>query len=175
MRPFLTALLLLTPLAATTLRQLTLDEMTQKATAIVRGKAQQTSVETRSGVIYTHYKIQVSEQWKGAPSAQADLATPGGVQNGTSQRFGGVPTFDDGQDHIFFLWTSRTGLTQLIGLSQGMFNLAQAAAGPLVTRTASTATLLNASGNPVTDPGFTMPLTDFRDKVTRILSAKAGN
>ena len=178
MRVFATTLVLAAlacPLAGTTLQQLTLDEMAQKSTQIVRGKAQISSSALRGSMIYTHYKVLVTEQWKGNSVSQVDVAVPGGTVNGRRQAFAGTPVFADGQEYIFFLWTSRTGLTQIIGLSQGKFDVQPGAAGALmVSRAPASDRLLDASGKEVTDSSLAMTLTDFKEKVSKLLAPRAG-
>ena len=72
-------------------------------------------------VIYTHYQLQVSERYKGAAESTVDLAIPGGVVNGIRQVWGGAPQLDSGDEYVFFLWTGKSGLTQVMGLTQGLF------------------------------------------------------
>ena len=163
------------PLFGTTLQQMTLDELARQSTQIVRGKAQLGSASARGSMIYTHYRIQIAEQWKGNWASQVDVAVPGGEVNGRRQSFAGAPVFADGQEYIFFLWTSRTGLTQVIGLSQGMFQLQAGVSGTLmVTRTPSSQRVLDGNGKEIVDPAISLPLPDFKDKVSRILATKAG-
>ncbi len=50
-----------------------------------------------------------------------------------------------GQDYVFFLWTSKSGLTQVIGLSQGLFNVTTNAQGQVtVSRGAPSTTMLDS-------------------------------
>ena len=52
----------------------------------------------------------------------------------------GAPTLAAGQDYVLFLWTSKSGLTQVIGLSQGLFNVITNSQGQsIVSRGAATA------------------------------------
>ena len=177
MRTFATTFVLAAlscPLPGTTLQQLTLDEMAQQSTRIVRGKAQISSSALRGSMIYTHYKVQVTEQWKGYPASQVDVAIPGGVVNGRRQAFAGAPVIIEGQEYIFFLWTSRTGLTQVIGLSQGKFDVQAGATGTLmVTRAPTVERLIDANGKELADSALAMPLNDFKDKIGKILATKA--
>ena len=69
-------------LDASTLQQLSLNDMIQQSTSIVRGTAQLSSAAARGPIIYTHYKIQVTETLKGLPSSQVDVAVLGGIANG---------------------------------------------------------------------------------------------
>ena len=62
--------------SGTTLQQLSLDDMTRKSSEIVRGKVLCTGVALRGAILYTTFRVQISEQWKGAPSSQLDFVVP---------------------------------------------------------------------------------------------------
>ncbi len=157
-------------LQGSTLQQLSLDDMIQKSTGIVRGKAHVTGASFRGSIIYTHYQVQVSETYKGFAAPQWDVAVLGGVANGFQQRFAGSPTLTEGEDYVFFLWTSKTGLTQIIGLSQGLFAVTPGATSPLVVRAASTEQMVNAQGQQVTDSDIKMQLSDLRSRIQKSIS-----
>ena len=64
-----------------------------------------------------------------------------------------------GQDYVIFLWTSKSGLTQVIGLSQGLFNVTTNAQGQtIVSRGAASSPMLDSSGQVVADFNLQMPL-----------------
>ena len=72
---------------------------------------------------------------------------------------------------MLFLWTSKSGITQVIGLSQGLFRVTTNSSGQLmVVRAASTELMLNAAGQPVTDSDFQMLLSDLRTRIQSVLS-----
>jgi hypothetical protein len=152
-------------LQGSTLQQLSLDDMIQKSTSIVRGKAHLMSASFRGPIIYTHYQVQVSEVYKGTPGSVVDVAVLGGVSQGVRQDFAGAPALADGQDYVLFLWTSKTGLTQIIGLSQGLFSVLPEGASQLVVRAASTERMVNAQGQPVKDSDIQMQLGDLRSHI----------
>jgi hypothetical protein len=161
-------------MSGTTLQQLSLDDMTRKSSEIVRGKVVCTGVALRGATLYTNFRVQVSEQWKGAPSSQLDFAVPGGFGNGIRQTYAGAPAIADGQELILFLWTSKSGLRQVIGLSQGLFNLSQVSnSEPFVTRGTATEHMVDANGRDVHDTDFAMPLSDFRARVTTTLTGRS--
>ncbi len=56
---------------------------------------------------------------------------PGGTVNGVQQSFSGSPLLKQGDEFVFFLWTSNTGITWITGLTQGLFALP---AGDTATR-----------------------------------------
>jgi hypothetical protein len=150
---------------ATTLRQLSLDDMIQKSTAIVRGRVQLNGAKIEGGYIYTHYTVQVAEQWKGASVSHIDLAVPGGTANGLEQTIAGAPVFTDGQEYVLYLWTSRSGITQVIGLSQGLF----VSANGMVARPGITEHMIDAKGAEASDQGMQMTLAAMRARVAGLL------
>ena len=153
-----------------TLQQLSLDDMIRQSTAIVRGKTQLTYSAYRGPLIYTHYTLQVTETLKGTAAKPLELVVPGGVSNGLRQSLAGAPTLVNGQDYVLFLWTSKSGLTQLIGLSQGLFRVTSNSSGqPIVARSATTELMLNAAGQRVTDTNFEMLLSDLRTRIQTVL------
>lgn len=156
---------------AVTLQQLSLDQMTQSATAIVRARVTASSASFTGSTIYTHYSLQVTESWKGF--TPAEVMIPGGIAAGRRQSFPGVPQLTVGTEYVMFLWTSSTtGITHLVGLSQGLFNLSpQADGSSLATRPLVGEMMLDAAGRKVADQAVQMPLATMRSMVSRALSA----
>ena len=160
----------------TTLKQLTLNEIAQKSTSIVRGKAYPGYIAARGSVLYTHYTVQVSEVWKGTPQSTVDVAVPGGSLKSITQTYSGAPLLTKGQDYVLFLWTGGSGLTQVIGLSQGLFTIMTNPSGTqIVGRAAATEQMLGAKGTSIEDTNFALPLTDFRANVEQALAGKGGS
>ncbi|MEN6534665.1 MAG: hypothetical protein ABFD89_13435 [Bryobacteraceae bacterium] len=156
---------------ATTLERLTLDEMTAKSTAIVRGTVLSSYGEARGRIIYTHFKVQVSELWKGTSGEQLDVVIPGGTADGLRQTFTGTPKLTTGGDYVLFLWTGKTGLTHIIGLTQGVFSVASDGKGTLMaTRRATLETMLDRkTGQVIEDETLRLRLTDLRSRVNTVL------
>jgi hypothetical protein len=166
----LIGLVLVAPLPATTLQQVTLDDMIQKSTAIVRARVTGSRTASHGSDIYTHFQLQVLENWKGR--AIAEVAVPGGVMNGVRQSVTGAPVIKTGQEYVLFLWTSRSGLTQVIGLSQGLFDVSEEGSGGVVARRPPASELmLDQSGNPVEDRPVSIRLQELRARVLRALGA----
>ncbi|HVW83982.1 MAG TPA: hypothetical protein VHB50_04855 [Bryobacteraceae bacterium] len=156
---------------AATLQQLTMDQMAESATAIVRARVTGVSASLTGSTIYSHYKLQVTDSWKGF--SPAEVMVPGGVANGYRQSFPGVPELAVGTEYVMFLWTSpATGITHLVGLSQGLFNLSAQPDGSTVAfRPRIGEMILDASGKRVTDEPVRMKLTDMKSQVGRKLAA----
>jgi len=124
-------------------------------------------------IIYTYYSIQVTEQFKGPSQSFVTFAVPGGVANNRRQTFPGAPEFKSGDDFVFFLWTGKSGATQIIGLTQGLFRLSSVANGDAVaTRPASAELMLDrATGEPVKDRAVVMNLSDLRAHIASVAGA----
>jgi hypothetical protein len=158
--------------AAATLQQLSMDQMTQSATAIVRARVTGSSASFTGSTIYTHYKLQVSETWKGVPGTEVML--PGGVAGGYRQSFPGVPTLQTGAEYVLFLWkSSTTGITHIVGLTQGIFNVTPQADGSIqVGRPVIGEAMLDAAGHLARDHAVQMQLTDMKAHVVQAGAVK---
>ena len=169
---FVTAVCLL-PLHSATLERLSLGEMATKSTAIERARVVGSYASTAGAVIYTHYKLQVGELLKG--QGVAEVVVPGGTANGIQQMVPGAPRFNKGDEYVFFLWTGPDGLSRVIGLTQGMFAVAQdGSANPAVTRAASQELMLDArTRRPVKDQTLSMRMSDLRSQISGALAAGA--
>jgi hypothetical protein len=157
------------PASATILQQLTLDEMARKSTSIVRARVTASSEVVRGGDVLTLYKFETLEVLKSGPAAQ-EVAVPGGVAGGMRQVVAGAPTLRAGREYVLFLWTGRSGLAQLMGMSQGLFSVERTTAGDRqVSRVAAGEQMLDAAGRSVRDETLSMPLTELRAKVSKSL------
>ncbi len=153
---------------AATLEYLSTDEMIAQATAIVRGRVTGTSVTERGPVIYSQFVIEVSERLKGAAAGTVTAAVPGGVFQGRRQTFAGSPTLKEGEEYVLFLWTGPSGLTQVIGLSQGVFSLKREGGEVWASRAASAEMMVDRqSGQIVSDRPVRMALSELRSRVAR--------
>jgi hypothetical protein len=157
----------ISPLQSATLQRLSMTDMIGQSVAIERAKVLSSYTAAQGPVVYTHYKLQVSEQLKGP--AISEIVVPGGTANGIQQFFPGAPRFQSGDEFVFFLWTSKAGLTQVIGLTQGLFAIASGgSADPSVTRAASTELMLDGNtGHPVKDQTLVMKLSDLRTQIAK--------
>lgn len=154
-----------------TLQQLSMSQMTDLATSVVRARITGTSaaVSNVSGqpTIYTHYKLEVNEVWKGEPVTEVTM--PGGTANGQRQSFPGVPDLHVGGEYILFLWKSpATGIVHTIGLTQGIFEITRQTDGtPLASRRQSGELMVDASGSRVSDQAISLKLAEMKSRVHR--------
>ncbi|HEY4362277.1 MAG TPA: hypothetical protein VGN17_14980 [Bryobacteraceae bacterium] len=150
---------------ATTLQQLSLDNIISQSTAAVHAKVTGSRVALRGQDIWTFYQLQVMDTLKTGPNSGQimEVAVPGGAMQGVRQAVAGAPALTPGGEYVLFLWTSKSGLTQVIGLSQGLFLVNTDASGnKLLSRPAAAATMLDQNGNPVTDQAVSLSLSGLR-------------
>ena len=156
-------------LTGTTLEKLSFDEMVAKSTQIVRGRIALSNVRQHGAIYYSHYSVQVSEQYKGPTARTIDVVLPGGTIGRSQQTFSGVPTFPADTELVLFLWTSKAGLTHIIGLTQGVFSVSKNAAGQTIFSRESIRDGLvdGRTGRPATDGGMRFTATEFSTRVSR--------
>lgn len=158
-------------LSAATLEQLSLDTMIQKSTGIVGGTVTDVSTELRGPVVYTRYRVQVSERYKGTAGAQMDVFVPGGRYGTLTQTFPGSPALAKGQEYLLFLWAGKSGMRQVVGMSQGLFDVKRESSGEvMVVRRAAEATVVDSSGKLVEDTPVSLRLREMVDRIQRTLA-----
>ena len=160
------------PASAATLERLNFDEMTANATDIVYGLVAGSRVAVKNESIYTHYSVQVQERWKGSKQSTMDVVLPGGVAGNLRQSFAGIPQLETGKRYVMFLWTGPSGRTQLLGLTQGLFDVQESATGEMMaSRGTSSELMLDRLGKAVQDQAVKMPLREMSSRV-KTLAAK---
>jgi hypothetical protein len=166
---FALGLFLAASLCATTLEQLSMDDMIRKSTVIVRAKVTGTYGTSRGGNIWTFYRLQILETLKPSGQTLAEVAVPGGAAGGVRQTVAGAPLLTGGQEYVLFVWIGPSGLPQLIGLSQGLFSVSQDASGnTALTRPAAAERMLGQNGQPVNDQPVGVRLTDLRSRIAGV-------
>jgi len=150
-----------------------MSDLIAKSTSIIRGTIQGSTAASTGPVIFTHYRVQVIELWKGSPGAVVDVAVPGGIANGIRQTYSGAPVFQPGEQYVLFLWTGKSGMTQVMGFSQGVFAVARdGSSDPGLTRAASHELMLDPrTHTQVDDQPVTLRLSALRSLVKSRLGA----
>lgn len=168
---------------ATTLQKLSLDDMIQQSTAIVRARVTGSRTAQRGANIYTYYRLHVLEAAKsprpgaGVESSgqgnDIEVAVSGGTLNGLHQMAIGSPELTQGSEYVLFLWTGKSGLTQIIGLSQGLFAASKDASGQIrLNRAAGDEPMLDQSGRMVPAEPVSLNWSDLRSRIHRELASR---
>lgn len=169
-RPIIAALIALATCQATTLQRLSTDDMVRQSTAIVRVTVTGSYTAAKGLDIYTHYQFQVVETLKSGPVQIREVAVPGGALKGLRQVAPGAPELKTGQDYVIFLWTGKSGMTQVMGLSQGLFMVMQNDSNEtVVVRGPADGLMLDRAGRVVSDQGTIMKLSDLRTQIQKAL------
>ena len=169
-------------MSATTLQEMTVADMIRQSTSIVRATIVPNpgtgSAILRGQDVYTLYGLEVLEQIKpemgletGMSRAVQTLAIPGGIAGGLRQLAPGSPVLKPGQEYVLFLWKGRSGLNQLIGLTQGLFSVSGNSA---LTQAATSENMLNALGQTVGPRVQVLTLPALRAQVIALVMARAG-
>lgn len=179
LRRFVLALSLVScfgPLQSATLERLTLDDMIAKATSIVRGRITGSFTAVQDNVVYTHYRIQVDERWKGPAQSNVEFVVHGGTAGKLRQVYSGAPNLLEGKEYLVFLWAApKSGANYVIGFTQGLFELPKDAAGDAVAvRQASSEMMLEpGTGRVVRDGRIEMRLRDMSARISGNLAKGA--
>ncbi len=159
------ALTTLLPSPATTLQRLSVDDLVGKSTGIVRATARPVTSFQRGGMIYTAYRLQVSETLKGSAVATLEVAVPGGDYQGLHQAVAGSPVVRPGVEYVVFYWTGPSGTNYIVGLCQGLFEVHTDPSGEVVlTRRTMSSEVFGANGREP-DHGLTLRWKELHAKV----------
>jgi hypothetical protein len=117
------ALILCDCAAATTLAQLSVEQMTAAAATIARGRCIANESRWEKGEIWTISTIEIEEVWKGAAPERISVRLIGGHSGHFISTVAGVPRFHPGEEVILFLEPGREGEFTVTGWVQGTFRI----------------------------------------------------
>ncbi|HYC60228.1 MAG TPA: hypothetical protein VEK79_11755 [Thermoanaerobaculia bacterium] len=163
------AALTLTPIAAeaTIARAVKFDEKVDQAAAIVLGRvvSQTSSWDAAQQRILTYSKLQVEKTFKGFPSQEITIVTPGGVVGDVAQDYVGVPRFRTGDEHVVFVRNTKVGPTVLF-LDQGAYHVDKDERGDRLVRPIdSNAVMIDTQRGVAVTPEKARSLRDFEGSV----------
>jgi hypothetical protein len=176
-------LLLAGSLRAVTLEKLSLEEMIDASTLVVRGTVSAAKAARSGSVIQTEYRVAVDEVLKAdaasgqdpAASGELTVSLPGGEAGGVRQTLAGVPSLRSGEQYVFFLWRARSGRLLLVGMSQGLLKISGTGGRATASRPPVDGTLLDArTGMAVRDSGLGMRMAALRETISRRVRQSQG-
>ncbi len=168
---------------AVTLEKLSLEEMIDSSTLIVRGTIASSAPSRGGRLIETVYRVKVSEFLKGAPAAsrngadsgEIQVSLPGGVADGVRQTIAGVPKLETDTEYVLFLWRSGSGRLLLVGMSQGLLRIHRSNGRVTAERPPIDGTMLDrSSGKAVRDSGLGLRLPALKEAVSRRVASGRG-
>jgi hypothetical protein len=115
--------LLAAPAFATTIKKMELKEIVSASDAIAQGTVESVDVRWENQSIYTYASIRVDEGIKGAPKRALLVRQPGGKIGSLHLDAPGTPQFHVGDQVIVFLRDRKDGTFDVVGLSQGKYDI----------------------------------------------------
>ncbi len=159
---------------ATTLRRMTLDEITATASMVARVRCVASHARAERGEIWTFTDFETLEALKGSPPAQFRVRLIGGRLGSLKSTVEGVPRFRDGEEAILFLEPAAGGSTAaptnewtVVSWVQGTFRVHRDPHGDAnVTQDTSGLTMFDPATRQFT-PGEirNLPIAEFRQRV----------
>jgi hypothetical protein len=126
MLTLLTTLAISTPAEATTMVPLSIEQIVDISTTIVRGTVTEvwTEPDEKTGTIWTHAQVEVEQVFKGTTSTSVIIIEqPGGVWGEVQTSVESVARFSVGEDGYFFVEELSNGRMVSSGMFQGKFNI----------------------------------------------------
>lgn len=122
---------LLAPLQATTVPEMSFDEIVSRSSAIVHGTVVRSwsSWDPDRTTIWTHYEIQVRTRLKGGPGPMVTISEPGGEVDGKHMQIVGAPRYEVGEEVVVFATPTPIGYLRTCGWGQGKFDVRPAGDG----------------------------------------------
>ena len=107
----------------TTLAPLDLEQLTTRASAVVRARVAAVAARGDARGIWTLTTFERLESWKGSAPARLVVRMPGGAAGGLRERVEGVPRFTPGEEVVLFLEPLPAGEWTIAGWVQGTYRI----------------------------------------------------
>jgi hypothetical protein len=169
---------------ATLVVRATPEDLTEKATIIVRGEVLESKSRWTDDdrTINTYVRIRVEETLKGDAGSEVVVTCPGGTVGNSKVGVHGVPKFTSGEKVVVFGWRNKHGDLLPLGLNQGKFRIETDAGTGVEMAQNSLEGLALVSSRPAKDEASRkalrepdrLPLSDLRKRIhTRLAEVRA--
>ena len=111
------------PVLATTLKRMSLPDLSRAAHTIVRARCVANSTRWDTGEIWTFTTFDVEEIWKGSAPAQITVRLLGGKSGNLTSTVSGVPRFAPGEELVLFLERTTAQDFSIVSWVQGTFRI----------------------------------------------------
>jgi hypothetical protein len=107
--------------ASAQLARMTLDDLAKASTSIVHGQAtaSRTVWNSEGTQILTEVTVQVQDQLKGSGGSTTVITIPGGQIGNVIYEVSDMPTIDEGEEVLVFVWQHPSGRNLVTGGTQG--------------------------------------------------------
>ena len=162
---------------ATSLRRMSVAEMSRAAATIVRARCAGHTVRWDRGEIWTLTTFEVKETWKGPAQQQLMVRLLGGRTAEVTSTVAGVPRFRAGEEVVLFLEPTKRGDFSITSWMQGTFRIARdgAIGEERVRQDTSMFPVFNPATRSFVPSGIRdMPLSELHAQVAAALRAQNG-
>lgn len=153
---------------ASVVRSVDFDTKVAEAQSIVLGKV--TKTESRWDPshrwILTYSTVRVEESLKGNGGQEVTLVTPGGQVGNVGQSTVGIPSLEQGAEHVLFVKPSQVGPT-ILYFDQGTYDVRDRGNEKVVTPVASEAVFVDSQRGMAVASEEPRTLSQFRSEVRR--------
>jgi len=111
------------PLFASTVKKMELQELVSVSDAIAQGTVESVEARFEDKAIYTYASIRVDDALKGGPRRAVLIRQAGGRIGTLVLDAAGTPQFKKGDQVIVFLRDRKNGTFDVVGLSQGKYDI----------------------------------------------------
>jgi hypothetical protein len=117
---------------ATTVEELSFDEIVSTSSSIVHGKVVRARAawDPERVAIWTHYEIQVEDALKGGARQVLTVSEPGGEIDGMHVQVAGAPRYELGEEVVVFAVGTPLGYLRTCGWGQGKFAVRVSSGAP---------------------------------------------
>jgi hypothetical protein len=164
---FILVLALATPLLATTIQKMELQQLVTTADSIVQGRVEAVEARYEERMIYTYVSIIVDDPLKGDRRRAVLLRQMGGTIGAKTVWIPGMPLFKPSDQVILFLRNRREGTFDIIGLNQGKYDIVN----DYAVANVSGVSILDPKTGLMSERGFMekAPLEAFKSKIRELM------
>jgi hypothetical protein len=171
--PFLS----LAALRATTLAQLSLDQLAAGSDAVARVNFSSAESRWENGSIWTLSTLKVVETWKGNLPAEITVRLLGGRVGHLTSTVDGIPKFRPGDDAVVFLKQSPAGGFTVAGWVEGTFRISRdpRTGSQTATQDSSAFAVFDGATRSFRVDGVRrMPIVEFRARIASAVARSEG-
>jgi hypothetical protein len=166
------------PVLATTLKRMSLPDLSRAAHTIVRARCVANSTRWDTGEIWTFTTFEVEEIWKGSAPAQITVRLLGGKSGNLTSTVSGVPRFAPDEELVLFLEPTPAQDFSIVSWMQGTFRIGRnrRTGEEIVTQDTAAFAVFDPSSQRFEMTGIRkMPVGAFRSLVIALAQAVQGN
>ena len=110
---------------ATTLKRMSVADLTHAAQAIARVRCASNAARWEGGEIWTFTTFDIEETWKGSLPPRITVRLLGGTSGNLTSKVSGIPRFAENEKVVLFLERTSAGDFSVVSWAQGTFRISR--------------------------------------------------